>query len=396
MKKNILIFSNLFPNSERVHRGRFTAQLSLELNKEVNLKVVSPLPYMPKTNLLKNYELYFSYSKVPKEWQWNNIDVFYPKYLHIPKITVPIQAASIALFSKSILKRLYTKYHIDLINVHFAYPDGFAAVLIGKKIGIPVVTTVLGSDINNQYKYKIQKSILYWTLKNSDIITTVSNSLREKVICLGIKEEKVITTPNGINKSLFYPRNKINIREKLQLKNNIKYLIYVGFFNKVKGIKYLLNSILLLKKMDRLKFHTLIVGNGPLNTFVRSFIDSNSLNDNISLLGIKPHDEVPLWISASDLLCLPSLNEGHPNIILESLSCGVPVIASKVGGIPEIINKYNGILVPPANSRILAESISLAINRKWDQEQIIKNSKILSWKEAAENYINIFSKLISS
>ena len=387
---NILTFTNLYPNPEQPDRGNFIAQMVHEIGSEINSSVVCPLPWFPPVPVKISERSIFR--KIPFHIKHAGEEIYYPKYLIIPKISGLFHAFIITARCYYLIKKLIKSHKIDLIHAHWIYPDCVAAVWIAKKLSIPVIVSARGCDINLYKNSKTRKPQIKWTLEHADAITAVSESLRNTIINdFNIKADNVKTIRNGVDTTLFKKMNKTEARSSLCLKLNLKYLIFIGPLDEVKGINYLINALNCLNKTGGLDFITLIVGDGQERQTIENEIGQFKLHESIKLIGHKRHDEIPVWMNASDVLCLPSLREGVPNVIIESQACGLPVVATDVGGIPEIVNKKNGILVPPRDVKALSKALSTAINRSdWN----IYSSTPHTWKNCAKKYIELYDSVV--
>ena len=171
---------------------------------------------------------------------------------------------------------------------------------------------------------------------------------------------------------------------------NKRIILTVGNLVEVKGQRYLVEAMQEIVK-KRKDIICIIVGGGKLRNRLLRQIKKAGLQNNINLVGIKEHTEIPTWINACDLLVLPSLSEGNPTVMFECLGCGKPFIGTKVGGIPEVITSQNyGILVEPANSKALAESLFVAMGIKYDKDKIIKYAKKFTWEEMVKQIVSIY------
>jgi glycosyltransferase involved in cell wall biosynthesis len=173
-------------------------------------------------------------------------------------------------------------------------------------------------------------------------------------------------------------------------------LLFVGRLHGVKGLEYLLPAIDLLKRDGKLSFKLLVVGEGPLREWIEKYVEKNGLLDNVFIAGAQPHSAMQFWYAAADGFCLPSKAEGLPNVIIESLALGIPVVASDVGGIPDLVNEKNGYLVDAGDVKGLAYAIESMMNRNWTKDEVMSACQFLSWEEAANRYIDIYESLIDA
>jgi len=393
------MLTNLYPNSQEPNRGIFTAQLVAELKRICDIRVLSPLPWFPKMDIFKKYERWYKFALVPKDSNYNGIQVSYPKYIVIPKIFGFLH--SMFMFFSIVFKLLRIHRHkkIDVLNAQWVFPDGVAAVLAAKILRIPVVVSALGCDINlySSKAYKLRRIQIIHALKRAEQTVTVSLLQKNRVASdLGIREEKLNVILNGVDQDLFNIKDRDDSIKKCSLEAGMKYVLYVGRLSEEKGIMNLINAVSLIKKDGKSSnFKVLIIGTGELLEESLQKIDSLGLGNEFSFCGEKNHKDVTDWLGACDLLCLPSKREGCPNVVLEALSSGRPVISTRVGSVPELINENNGFLAEPENERELADALSLGLSREWDAEVIRKSVAEYTWKGTAYQYMKIYEKAIS-
>lgn len=387
--KSVIIFSNSFPNPLQPHRGIYIEQMVAAAGDSINSIIVCPLPWAPKISIIKKFSSYYLYSRIPNEYDYNGHHVYAPKYLVIPKISW-LSPISMAISIYPLMKKIITSIKPVLINAQNVFPEGIAAIWLGKRLGVPVVISALGSDINESSNNRIRLDMTVRALQKAKSITAVSNLLCEKIIGMGIQPNKVHYIPNGVDSDLFQLRNKVFCRKKLNLYTKKKILLFVGKFREVKGIEYLLKALGLLKKQNKLGFYTVLIGDGDLKGKINQAINEYALNEQVLLPGNREHNEVSNWMSAADVFCLPSLREGMPNVVLEALSSGLPVVASSVGAIPDLLNDDTGILVPAADHVSLASAIDIAINKEWVPEHIRSSIVDLTWEKTAAKYLDVF------
>jgi glycosyltransferase involved in cell wall biosynthesis len=251
--------------------------------------------------------------------------------------------------------RLARESKIDLIHAHCVTPDGFAAVLLGRKMNLPVVCTAYGSEIRIYPLHsRLSRWATKWALRRIGCAIAVSDDLKRTIFSLvGPRQLEVI--PNGADPATFTPFQKEEARAKLDLPRDKKIVLFLGNLVPVKGIEYLLEAVALLPRQDVL---LCLVGDGELKTALASQARRLGIAHKCRLVGRRPHAEVPWWLSAADCLVLSSLSEGLPLILPEAMLCRVPIAATAVGGIPEIVSDgYTGLLVPAKDPAALAKAV---------------------------------------
>jgi len=392
---NIAFVSNLFPSKIEPTRGMFNKQLVQSISKQCKVTVVCPLPYFPSINLFKKYEKWFFYSQIPNKYVWEGTLVYSPKYFMIPKISEAFHSFLVFYSIFRVLRFLKLKNRVDIVNAHYLYPDGVASYWACRFLKIPIVLSALGSDVNvYAHKPLISKQIIK-SLNECSKATTVSGDLAKKLINLGASSNKIDVILNGVDFSLFQLRNKIEVRSSLSIPKYKKLIVYVGRLSEEKGVKVLIDAARLLKKEGTIDLKVVIIGDGPL----RSNLENEAIHKNcsfISFLGFLNLGDISKWLNAADLLCLPSLSEGCPNVILEALCSGLPVVASNVGGIPELITESeNGMLFKPGDSNQLSVVLKKALSRKWSPHELRQSISNRSWKRVAIDYYKVYCEVIA-
>jgi glycosyltransferase involved in cell wall biosynthesis len=283
----------------------------------------------------------------------------------------------------------------NLIHAHFAWPHGYATIRLGEELDIPVVVSAHGFDVYNlPFKGKHWISMLKKVYDCSSHIITVSNKNKQILIeRLGISPSKISVVYNGFNEEMFKPMDRKVARETLELPAHAKIVLNVANLNPVKGHKYLIEAF---AEVSEKVSNTLlvIVGDGPLRRGLELYARNLGIGDKVMFTGFRPHSEIPLWMNAADVFALSSLSEGNPTVIFEALGTGTPVVATSIGGVPEVITSSDyGILVKPGNSKELAAKIIEALEMKWDREAIRSYALKFSWKSIAKQVAEIYSNV---
>ena len=390
---NVLLVTNLFPTPVDSERGVFTLQLVKRLSAICNVTVVCPLPYFPKINLLKKFEKHYQFSLVPNEYTIDGIKVYSPKYLLIPKVSESKHDFLMSLGLRRCIKRLHKKIKFDAVNSQWLYPDSCSTDLAIRDLNLPHIPTGLGCDVNHDLHDDKKKTKIRAMLDRATAITVVSNSLKEELIESGFLSDKITVIPNGIDFGQFNVLDKKSCRNELDISSDTPAILYVGRLSHEKCISSLIDAAAELSNRGH-TFNLFIVGDGPLENELKEQSNRLNLNNCVHFIGKVEHHEVSKWMGACDYFCLPSLREGCPNVVLEALGCGRPVIASKVGAIPDVVNKDTGILFEPNNVTEITSAFESAFKEKWDAETISGSVKKLSWEYAAENYLNVFKSAI--
>lgn len=389
-----------FPNRYYPQLGTFIKQSIDSIAKQkVNVTVVSPKPIVIPFSAFP----YHNFSKLPQIEHTEKYDLHYPRYLYIvpKKYFYPLTGISYAYFiSRYAIKNIKPKP--DLLHAHFSYPDGFGMIGLAKKWKVPFVISALGTlERKVAYEGSYTSRQIFEAMNCADKVLSVSEDLKNHIVNLGISEDKVSVVPNGVDIDRFKPAGKEYARNMLNLPQDKKIVLFVGALKKIKGVDYLIEAA---KSFLDTNISLYMVGRDDgMKKSLEKRAHELKIDNYIKFTGAVNHEDIPLWLSASDILVLPSLSEGRPNVILEAFACEVPVVATNVGGVPELmINGKTGYIVPAKNPIELSEKVNkLLINRdvrikmgKFGRVTIIQRG--LTWETHAKKTIKIYSKLLTS
>lgn len=384
MKPIIAVYTNLYPLPFESGRASFNRQQFHYLSQYYKLNIKVPVAW---TLLLKS-KLGLKCSDVV---QAENLNIHYFRYFFVPKVARWSYGLTQFFSALHLLPKLTGVNKPELILATWAYPDGFAAIVLGKLLKVPVIIKVHGSDINeNTLLWGVQPQVS-WVLKNAAGVLCVSRDLADKVAKLGANRLTTEVIYNGVDMSKFFPKNQNECRRKLDLVSHSNIILYVGNLKYAKGCVDLLEAFALFAKSNK-DTYLIYVGAGQCSNSIKQEAEKLAIGEQVILTGSKAHEELPLWMGAADVVTLPSHNEGVPNVLLEAMACAKPVVASKVGGIPEIIPEYAGFLVEKQNKQSLAEALQKALVIKWDEQRIMHHAQQFTW----EKNISQLTKLIDT
>jgi glycosyltransferase involved in cell wall biosynthesis len=281
----------------------------------------------------------------------------------------------------------------DMILSFFLYPDGYAALKIGRALSVPVVAVSIGSDIN-RIGDPISAMHTRTVVRKADFLVTVSSDLRRKAVAMGALAERTRTIVNGCDLSVFHVMDRLVARQKLRIDPKSEAVVYIGRMDVKKGLRELVEAAVALHP-QRPDLRVYMVGEGPDRTLIQSAIDKNNATGYVHTLPGCPFDEVAIWMVAADVVTLPSYMEGCPNVILEALACGRPVVATNVGGIPEIMSDECGQMVPPREPAALAQALASVLDRTWDSAAI-SAQRGRSWDAVEAELLEIFESVVSA
>ena len=388
----ILVFTSLYPNNVWPNHGVFIKERMRQFAKfdGCEVKVIAPVPYFPAIK----FNWRWRFSQVARRELRNGIEVYHPRYFLTPKIGMALYGWMMFLSVLPAVRRIQRGFDFDLIDAHYVYPDGFAAVLFGRVFKKPVVVSARGSDINLFKTFPLIRKHLRYVLRRAARVVAVSKALKEAMVQLGIPEEKILGIPNGVDPEQFYPVPKEQARRELGLPNR-RTVLSVGNLTDNKGFDLVIKSFrVLVDRFHEKDIQLAIVGDGPRRSHLEKMILSLRLDGRVRMVGAVSHDKLRLWYSGADVFCLASSREGWPNVLLESLACGTPVVATAVGGIPEIISSDNVGLLSEREESKIAEAIRAALKKSWRSDEIVAYARRFTWEQTALAVLDVFDSVL--
>lgn len=378
----IAVISRYFPSSGEPWQGRSAYQTIRALSSQADVHVFYPNSaypafLRPRTRL---------YAGLDPTYSPAGVNVSYHDYPAIPLLSRPFNGAMAA---NALLPRVGS-FHPDLIFSVFLYPDSYAALKIAKKLRIPLVAMGIGSDIHS---IADRMSAMYTrtVLRETDFLVTVSEDLRQKALQMGATADRSRAVVNGCDLSVFQVRDRTEARSQLKLDTDAHIVLYIGRMDLRKGLRELVEASSQVHTRHP-KLRVYMVGEGPDRPQISQIIESAGARDSVHLMSPCAPDEVATWMAAADVVTLPSYMEGCPNVVLEALACGRPVVATRVGGIPEIMSDACGRLIPPRDTRALAEALDAALSTTWDAASISAHWS-RSWHAVARELMDIFESV---
>lgn len=359
----ILLISTVYPNPDKPTFGVFVHEQVKQLTKlGMDIRVICPISITPplrlfmlKKSILSEWKSWIlSIWNTPKKYTLEGIKIFYPRWVLLPKI---FDVPAFFYSKKRFLHRIWRDWRWDVIHAHFLTPNGILAEQIAKKYGIPLVISCLGDDLFYYAKRKTVYASAKSALLYSRAIICKSAQLLEAAIKFGIEPKRVHVIYNGCDLVEF----------KTLDTNKLNEILFIGHFIERKCLEYLVEAFNNLKNK---KVKLRLIGDGELLPQIKKIVYDYALLDRVIFEGTVPHSLLPDYINRAKLLCLPSRSEGTPNVVMEALACGTPVVASMVGGLPDIVPSFCGILVPPKDAVELQNALEVALERSWDYQAI--------------------------
>lgn len=355
----VLAMTSLFPNPYQPHKWSPNYQQLRLMAEKIPVDVIAPIPWTVERAGRKEQGSLFQEGRCRR---LNNLDVEHPKYWYPPGIMRSSYGYWYRWSVRKVFEKHVHEFQPDIIFTHWAYPDGWAAVKLGHAAGLPVVLQAMGSDVLLMHEHRGRQAGTRQALAEADGIWAVSQDLANHVQGMGIPQNRICVIYDGVDPAIFYPGDQRHARQRLDLDITRKIILFVGNLAAVKGVDRLILACQQLHE-DGVDFQAAIIGQGELRQHLESQLAGQSCRDRVKFYGSIPQDRLPDWYRAADVFVLPSYSEGVPNVLLEASACGLPYVASDVGGIPEIAHRGHGTLATPGNVQAFANAIRETLSK---------------------------------
>lgn len=385
-----VVYTSLFPNRRQPHHGVFVEQRLRHLlaTGEVESKVVAPVPWFPKAAASLGGR-YASFSDVPAEERRNGLEILHPRYPVVPKVGWTLVPFGMAAATWRSVKRIRDRWQgAGLIDAHYFFPDGVAAALIGQMLDLPVVITARGTDINLIPRYRFPRWLIQRAARRSAGMITVCNALKEAMVEMGIPEERIRVLRNGVDLARFRPLDHEEARRELSLEGTV--ILSVGHLIERKGHHLVIEAL-----PDLPDATLLVVGEGPEREYLERLTVTLGVKERVRFIGAVRQDELALYYSAADALVLASSREGMANVLLESIACGTPVVASPVWGTPEVVAAPEaGELASELSPKALAEAVHRLMARRPSRDATRRYAEGFSWDSTTQGQLQLFREIL--
>ena len=385
----ILTFSTLYPDAARPHHGIFveTRLRHLLESGRVESRVVAPVPWFPSGH--PRFGHYAAHARVPRAEVRHGIQVLHPRYPLLPKIGMTLAPLLLARAVRPVLERIAREgYAFELIDAHYFYPDGVAAAMLGRSLGKPVVITARGSDVNLLAQFALPRRMILWAARRAAALITVSAALKTALVRLGAEAGKITVLRNGVDTRMFHPVDRAVERARLGLSGTV--LLTVGNLVENKGHDLVLGALRELPETT-----LLVIGEGEDAANLRTLARWLGIAERVRFLGAMPQEELAVYYGAADALVLASSREGWPNVLLEAMACGTPVVSTRVGGTPEIVAAQEaGVLIAERSAQGVADGVRRLLQDYPDREKTRRYAERFGWEDTSRGQMKLFERLL--
>lgn len=382
-KPRVAIISRLFPLPYKPHAGGFNQRQFAELAQRYRVSLLVPVPF----------HQWLVHRKQLAPIRRDEIDVRYAGWAFPPKVARALYPACFGLSLLPELARL-RRFEPACLLVSWGYPDAVGAAALNGVLGVPMVLKLHGSDLNLHAQHPLHAAQLRWAAHRAAAVVCVSEALRQRAISLGLPSEKLVVIRNGVDTHRFRPMPRDEARRVTDQAPDRRTVLFVGNVLQTKGVRELLSAFERLSKL-RVDLDLVVVGDGPERTFLQAQARAAGLDPRVRLTGVVPHSQLGPWFNAADVVCLPSYAEGLPNVLMEAMACGIPCVATRVGGIPEVVTAASGELVAARDVEELAGALARVLDRTWDRESMVRAAARFSWQANADAMSRVIDAAIA-
>jgi teichuronic acid biosynthesis glycosyltransferase TuaC len=384
-RMRITVVTPYFPTSEGSYRGHSAFQTLRFLKRWADIHVVCPLTSYPRWKWLTPR----TYDPPDLTYKPRGLDATYFQYPAIPIVTRAVNG----LICEQYLLPHVRASRPDLILNYWLYPEGFSAVRVGRTLGVPVIVGAIGSDVRRITDPYIRHLVRRTVVEAAGVIT-VSEELRQRTIALGVPPERVTTILNGCDGTVFRPGDRDEARRRLAIDLSGELIVYAGALLPTKGLAELTEAFIGLAGI-RPNLRLALIGEGVFGERLKARAAKAGVQNRLLTPGRQESAGVASWMRACDVFCLPSYSEGCPNVVIEALSCGRPVVATDVGGIPELVKESSGILIPARDHEKLRAALDRALSMTWDTDRAAATFQ-RDWEQVAEETFAVCRRVLES
>lgn len=380
----IAVLTQYWPSSVQPWAGHSAYQTVRVLAQRHDVRVFYPESRYPRLLTPRSR----THAALNADWQPAGVATEYIPYPTLPWIGRPLNGWMIARH----LRERVRAWKPDVVLSYVVYPDGYAAVRVAQHIGAPSVLVAIGSDLNRIPGRLVERHTRR-ALLEATVTTTVSGDLARTAVRLGAPGNRTVPILNGCDTGVFHPRPREAAREALNIAQDEKVVVYVGRLDLRKGLAELVEATARLRQ-TRPEAHTYLVGEGPDRPALESLVARHSVSQGVHFIPATRTEGVAQWMAAADLVTLPSYKEGCPNVVIEALASGRPVVATNVGGIPELMDDGSGRLIPPQDPLALASALEQVLYTEWDAAALASRHS-RSWVDVAADLESVLVRAIS-
>ena len=395
-RPRVLSLCCLYPNPLQPGQGLFVRRRLQHLAELTEVRVIAPFAVVHYGSQ-SGSRVRIGEGRCPARRQDGVLPVLHPRWFY-PPMSGSLTAWWLFLRLAPMLPRLRREFPFDVIDTHFGHPEGIAGALLSAYLRVPFTMTLRGNEPKHS-RSRLERFCMSWALRRAERVFTVSERLREFAVGLGALPAKVRVVPNGVEAEVFYPRDRAACRARYGFAMDRPLVLSAGALVERKGHHRIVQALGALRGRGIQAQLAIAGGRGPEGSFeekLRASIAELGLQEEVRLLGAVSSDELAGLMSAADVFCLASTNEGWPNVVHEAQACGAPVVATDVGAVPEMLpgDRY-GVIVPVNDPAALEQGLERALRGGWDREEISAWGRARSWRHVAGEVLNEMREMLA-
>ena len=379
----VLAVSNLFPTPVEPNRATYNRQQFAELAHSVELRVAVPVYWHQWRR--RDYP----------DAEFDGVPASYFPFYYPPRVLERLHGLGMSVSLRMAEGRRARDFRPDVVLASWLHPDAYGAADLARRLRIPLVVKVHGSDANVLASVPARSAQIRHVLEHADAVVAVSSALRDRLLEIGARSQRTVVVYNGVDRERFGPGDRRAARSRLGLDPARRYVLYVGNLKVSKGCEDLLQAVAEARETFGPELRFVFAGAGPDRARIVALAHALGVDSLVDFVGSQPHALLPDWYRAADLVCLPSHNEGVPNVLLESMACGVPVVATRVGGVPEVVPEVAGVLVEPRRTDQLANALVEALERSWQSASIVAYATRFDWRTSAAALLDVLERAVA-
>jgi teichuronic acid biosynthesis glycosyltransferase TuaC len=384
---HVLELSYMYPSPRHPRSGVFIERMVRDLARLVPVDVVSPVPWAPRV-LWPLSARWRAYGHQPRKTRCHDVPVHHPRYLQpLGQWSIPLVGVTMAAGARGVARRIAAERGTDVLHAHQLLPDGLAGVLLGRRLGLPVVCTLHGSDVTaTPFHDPVARAAARFVARRCRAVIGANGNLLESLGRLGPAGGPTALIPYGVDHAQFHPVERRTARERLGLPLDRSLVLYAGLLVARKGVDVLLDAFARLAEA-RSDAELVLVGGSLERDDRRGALERRAATlgcaERIRFVGPRPHGEMALWFSAADVFAFASRLEGFPNVVREAIACGTPCVATALPGMDEVVGPECGHVVPVDDRDAFAAALAAALARPWDRTAIRRRALVWRWDENA-------------
>lgn len=391
--RRLLSLSTLYPNAHTPRFGTFVARSleALAARGDWDVTVINPIGIPPVA--FGKYKPLVAAAKDDEEF---GVRVYRPTFTLIPKIGARINPAMIARAALPLARHLHAEHPFDLVDAQFFYPDGPAAAAIADALALPCSIKARGSDISYWGEEPFAARQMLHAADKASGLLAVSAALARDMAAMGMDADKISLNYTGLDRDRFRPLDHSGLRSKLSQSLGLSLLENQPLFSTVGALIERKGQELAIRALAGVPgAHLLLVGKGPDEKLLQSLVRDLGLNERVHFLGSVDHDLLPVILSASDAMVLPSSSEGLANAWVEALACGTPLIINNAGGARELVTGPEAGLIVERSAEAVAQGMRDILRTPPDREKVAAIAERFSWTENARSLAEYYDTLLS-